>query len=243
MFHRTVSSVVQDGSLVDQAILSGHPVFIQADYETVADSFDKSASGTRVRQQIGDHVAIGGTYIDDELSSGSYELTGVDAEIRPTKSTKLTLRVRRQQRQRLVDLRQRRRRSELHGRGIQTGLEEGSAWKAAAELDVGGWFGRPDRHEVDLYYKELDDGFFSSGNFLEQGTQKVGIHGNFAITDRDSVQLRHDREERTGATAVPGAADEKVLSSAQWRHQQQRWRLDVEYLADEVRGQRGQLAS
>jgi hypothetical protein len=233
MFHRPISSVMQDDSLVNQAILSGHPVFIQADYETVAEAFDKTASGTRVRRQIGDHVAVGGTYIEDELSSGSYELGGVDAEIRPDRHTRLVLEY-----------------AESTGNdsltyvsddgGLSytavptTGLEEGSAWKAAAELDVGSWFGKPDRHQVDLYYKELDDGFFSSGNFLEQGTEKTGVHGNFAITDHDSIQIRHDREDKTGTAATPGAADETVLTSAMWRHQQKRWRLAVEYLADEV---------
>jgi uncharacterized repeat protein (TIGR01451 family) len=233
MFQRPVSSVVQDSSLIDQAILSGHPVSIHADYETVAEAFDKTASGTRVRRQLGDRVAVGGTYIDDELRSGSYELAGVDAEIRPDRHTRLTLEY-----------------AESTGNdsltyvsddgGLSytavttTGLEEGSAWKAAAELDVGSWFGAPDRHQVDLYYKELEDGFFSSGNFLEQGTEKAGIHGSFGITARDSLQIRHDREDRIGAAAMPGTADQTVLTSALWRHQRNRWRLGVEYLADEV---------
>ena len=39
MFHRPVSSVVEDGSLVDLAILSGHPVFVQADYEALQACF------------------------------------------------------------------------------------------------------------------------------------------------------------------------------------------------------------
>jgi uncharacterized repeat protein (TIGR01451 family) len=233
MFRRPVSSVAQDDSLIDRAILSGHRVVIEANYEVRAEAFDDTASGTRVRRQIGDHVAVGGTYIDDELRSGSYELTGMDAEIRPDRHSRLVLEY--AESTGSDSLTYVSRDGGLSYEAVATtGLEEGSAWKAAAELDVGGWFGRPDRHQVNLFYKELEDGFFSSGNFLEQGTEKAGVHGNFTLTGRDSLQIRHDREEKIGAAAAPGAADRTVLTSALWKHQRERWRLAMEYMTDEV---------
>jgi len=238
MFHRPISSVVEDGTLIDHQILSGHPVFIQADYETVAQSFDETTSGTRLRQQIGDHVSVGGTYIDDGAGSGSYELAGVDTEIRPDRHSRLTFEYAESSgNDSLIYV------SDDGGLNYAavpaSGLEEGSAWKAAAELDVGSWFGRPDRHQVDLYYKQLEDGFFSSGNFLEQGTEKAGIRGSFELTGHDSLQVRHDREDRSGSAVLPGAADESVLTSGMWRHQRERWQLAVEYQANETEDSAG----
>ena len=42
---------------------------------------------------------------------------------------------------------------------------------------------------------------------------------------------RRDIEDRLGS------GDESVLTSALWNHQRERWRLAVEYLADEVEAQ------
>ena len=53
------------------------------------------------------------------------------------------------------------------------------------------------------------------------------------------IQFRHDRADRTDASAAPGTADEARLSSAQWRHQRERWRLEVEYLGDEAEDSTG----
>ena len=239
MFHRPISSVVGDDSLVDLEILSGHHVFIEADYETRLDDFDKTASGARVRRQLGDHVALGGTYIEDELELGSYEIGALDATVRLNENTRITAEY-----------------ADSSGNDSLTfvsndgglsfteaptsGTEEGSAWKASAELDVGGWFGKPDRYQVKMYYKDLDAGFFSSGSFQEQGTEKAGIDARLAITGADSVQLRHAREDRSGGSLLGGVETESVLTSASWHHRRERWRLGVEYFADELENGDGQ---
>ncbi|NNG45733.1 MAG: OmpA family protein, partial [Deltaproteobacteria bacterium] len=167
LFNRPISSVSANGKLIDQALLSGDPVFIQVDYETRVDAFEKTAYGGRVKRQIGDHVGIGGTYVNDELASGEYELTGADAEVRFGKNSRI-----------LGEY------AESSGTDSQTFLSEdggltytegtpdsflkGSAWKLAAELDPGEWFGAPDRIRIGGYIKRLDPGFLSSGNFLEK---------------------------------------------------------------------------
>ena len=96
----------------------------------------------------------------------------------------------------------------LDGRdGAAAGEPEVDAGRVvvAVEVDIGEWFGKADRYQVQLYHKELESGFFSSGNFLEQGTQKSGVRGSFTPTERDSLKFRHDREDRLGAAALPGA--------------------------------------
>ena len=117
---------------------------------------------------------------------------------------------------------------------IATGLESGSAWKAAAELDLGEWFGKADRYKVRLYYKELEPGFFSSGNFLEQGTEKVGLSASLALTGADSVQVRANREDRSGpASLLPGTPAQTTIGSVQWQRKKERWGVAVEYFSSE----------
>jgi hypothetical protein len=82
LFKRPISSHVADDTIIDQNLLSGSLVFIQVNYEAQEDSFEATAVGGQLRQQIGDHVAVGGTYVKDELGTSEYELQGVDSEVR-----------------------------------------------------------------------------------------------------------------------------------------------------------------
>ncbi|HEU4402060.1 MAG TPA: OmpA family protein, partial [Candidatus Polarisedimenticolia bacterium] len=231
-FQRPVSSVAPSGSLVDSEPLSGHPVFIQVDYDTVVGAFERTVSGARARQQLGDHVAVGATYVDDRLGASPYELKGADAEIRLGTNSKIsaeyadsdgvdsTLFV-----------------SEDGGvsyTGVSTtGAETGSAWKASADLDLGEWAGRSDRYRLRLYDKQIDQGFFSNGNRAEQGTDKKGANLDLKIADGDMLSVRYDREERLGVS-LPGAVAESVVGSTQWDHKRERWGFGVEFLDKET---------
>lgn len=237
LFQRPVSSVVDGGPIFSGDILPGNPVYVEAGYETVLDDFEKTAEGGRVRQQIGDHVAVGGTYIKDELQAGRYELEGGDVEVRLGNSTRLIAEY-----------------AQSKGTGATTftsadggltytesaagGPREGSALKAAAELDVGEWFGRPGRYQVKAYYKDLEPGFFSSGNLQEQGTQKLGVNATAKPTTADTVFLRFDREERTGIVPA-GGAGEIQTGALQWSHDAKRWGFATEYLSSDSKDTTG----
>ena len=83
LFRRPIRTLVPDDeTIVDDTTLIGHPVFIDIDYEKRTDFLEETAAGARARQQIGKHVALGGTWIDDRQAEGSYELQGLDTELR-----------------------------------------------------------------------------------------------------------------------------------------------------------------
>jgi len=228
MFHRPISSVIAGGSLVDQEILSGHPVFIEVDYETELRSFEKTGYGARVRRQIGDHVAVGGTFLHDELQAGEYELTGVDAEFKLGKNNRITIE-----------------RAESTGNdalayisddgGVSYtevpvgGVQEGGAWKVAADLDIGEWFSVPERYHMRAYFKELEPEFFSNGNRGEQGSRKMGVSASARMTEKQSLRVRVDRNELVEEGA-PGTLDRTDISSVQWERKGQRWGVAAELL-------------
>ena len=225
LFGRPILSVIDGGSLVEPALLHGHPVSIQVDYETRVQSFERTAGGGRVRQQIGDHVAIGGTYVKDEVASGAYELQGVDAEIRLARNSRI-----------VGELAESRGTDSVTFQSKDGGLtftdatplgeQEGRAWKIAAELDPGEWFGAPDRVQVGAYVKVLPGGFLSSGNFVEQGTRKAGAHLRLRLTSKDGITARYDREDvETGALGTT----ESSLGTLQWNHDEKRWGFTGEY--------------
>jgi hypothetical protein len=228
VFRRPISSVALDGSLVDQEILSGNPVHIQVDFETVTDSFEETSLGARARQQIGDHVAMGGTYLEDKQSGGSYELQGVDTEVR-FGAARVTGEYAESKGLDAVIFQ-----SDDGGLSFREaaapGAEDGTAWKLAAELDVGELIDRPDLLFVDAYHKELESGFVSSGNFLERGTEKTGVNARLNLSIRNSLLVRHNREKLTGADSSPGTPQKTVTTSAQWSLRRNRWGLQMEYL-------------
>src|ERR1041384_6269400 len=90
MFLRAVGSVAPSGTLVDQELLSGHPVFIQVDYDSIADAVEKTSYGGPVRRARGDHLALGARYVEDKLGAAPYELKGGDAEIRLGRGSRIT---------------------------------------------------------------------------------------------------------------------------------------------------------
>jgi hypothetical protein len=120
-----------------------------------------------------------------------------------------------------------------------SGLREGSAWKTAAEVDVGEWLGRPDRLRVGGYLKSIDPGFVSSGTASEQGTDKGGVHLNLQVTGSDKLLARFDREEFEALSAAGIARSD--LSIAQYTHDGGWWGITGEYLGRETAGPAGNI--
>ncbi|MCK5503864.1 MAG: hypothetical protein KAJ10_01810 [Thermodesulfovibrionia bacterium] len=226
MFNRPISSVVEDDRLIDRALLSGSPVFVQVDYETAVESFDKTGYGGRARKQIGDHVAVGGTYVKDELAAGKYKLTSFDSEVRLGMNTRFLVEYAESSGTDAIIYR-----SDNGGltysEETPAGILEGSAWKTSAELDIGEWFGSPDRIQAGGYYKKLDSGFLSSGNFIERGTEKFGVNLKLQITEPDKLLARYDREEFETGISIDN--NQTGSGTIQLVHDKDWWNLAGEY--------------
>jgi uncharacterized repeat protein (TIGR01451 family) len=221
LFNAPIASVSSDNQLIDGNLLAGNPVFIHVNYETRLDTFEQTSTGGRVRQQLGDHFALGTTYVKDEQMSGDYELEAVDAEIRFGKNSRIVAEV-----------------AESSGTDATSFIstdggftynqaggsatQSGDAYKLAAELDVGEWFGKPDKLAVGAYVKRLEDGFSSDGTGSEEGTEKQGLNFRYHINDKQLVRGSHDQQE---ALTGPVEATETVL---QWQYAHPRWRVTGE---------------
>ncbi len=223
-----IASTVEDQSLFDNNLLSGHPVILMIDYETELSSFEKKAYGTRLSKTLNENIAVGLTQINDDLDQGEYRLSGVDAEIRIGRSLRI-----------LGELAQSNGvashtyYSEDGGLSFNditpTGQLDGQAWKAAMELDVGELFDDPGRMFVDAYLKRLGSGFLSSGNFLEKGTRKAGLNMLYRLSSQSSLMSRYTVEESDYDPANSTAITETANLSLQWRYDANRWGVSTEY--------------
>lgn len=239
LFNRPISSVAESSSLINQTILAGDPVYIMVDYETTLDSFEKTAGGVQIRKQLGDHLAIGGTYVKDELSSGVYEMQGVDAEVRVGKNTRFIAEQVKTSGTNSITFA-----SEDGGLTYKevtpTGFMEGEAWKVAAEVDAGEWVEAPDRFFIGGYVKRLDEGFASSGNFLGHGTEKSGASTKLRLTGADTLMARFDQERIVGGTTSSiSSLLESNMTSLQLTHDKGWWSITGEYQGKESQSATG----
>ena len=226
LFNRPVSSTEQDNRLINSALLSGNPIYIEVDYEYHTASFEKTANGAHVQQQLGEHVTIGATHVEDELSAGTYKLQGVNSEIRVMKNSRIIAEV-----------------AESSGSEGQVftsndgGLlfspitnnhQSGQASKITAEIDLGEFIGSPNRVKVGAYVKEVEPGFQANGSSSEQGKKKQGANVMVHVSKRNTFKLRHDQEQSTAITPAD-SVDASQQSTAQWRYEAPRWALTGEY--------------
>ncbi|MFN0151653.1 MAG: OmpA family protein [bacterium] len=226
-FNRPVSSVSDSGAFISREALAGDPVVIEVDYETRVSAFDKSATGGRVQQHVGDNVAIGGTYVHDALSASEYDLRAADTELRFGKDSKIVGEF-----------------AASTGAGSRVftsadgglsfaeatpaGAIDGHAWKAAADIDVGALFGDAGRVRARGYYKRVDGEFVSSGNLGERGTEKAGLGASVDLARGGTLGLRYDGERQVDSVDVAGAGRRTSLASARWIRDAARWGLGTE---------------
>lgn len=229
LFARPVSSVLDDGGLVSTTVLPGSPVTVEVDYETATQGLDRTATGGHVQQHLGDHVALGGTYLKDDVGLGGYELHGADAELRAGRNSRISgeFATSNGAASRVY--------TSLDG-GVSfqeltpNGLKDGQAWKAAADLDVGEWFGQPDRITLKTYVKRVERDFFSNGNAQDRGTQKSGASASVGLTAHDRLGVHFDRDEQF-RSAGDSLDDGRVsdLAAMSFAHDAGRWGFGTEF--------------
>jgi uncharacterized repeat protein (TIGR01451 family) len=228
LFRQPISSVVDSSALIHQPLLHGHPVFVLVDFEHEVGSFEKKGVGGRVRQQIGDHVAIGGTYVKDGEATADYELKAADVQLRLGTGTEIIGEMAQSEGKDTSNLI-----SEDGGLSFneiassETG--EGKAYKVAGRFDLSEWFWEKNRLVAEGYYKRLSPEFFSNGTLLEQGTLKYGGGLRVQLTQYDTLQLKYDLQELIpngsilGGNIVSSAqvgANRVTLQEAEWTHLQ-----------------------
>lgn len=232
LFHQPISGVVDAASLIHSPNLLGHPVFIYINFEYEATRFEKKAIGGRVQRWIGDHLAIGGTYVEGGEAASDYALKGADAILRFGEGSRI-----------VGELAQSRGKSASNLISEDGGLSfneistsasgKGSAFKIAGRVDLseqfwqqGGTPGAKDRLVTEGYLKRLSPEFVSNGTLLEQGSLKYGGGLRYRPTSLDTLHFRYDFQETipggnmssgVGSLYLPsGGANRVTLHEAEW---------------------------
>jgi hypothetical protein len=203
-------------------MLAGNPVTIQVDYETPVDGLGAGISGARFKQRFADgRWNFGGMHVENDGGTGQYTLDGVDMEIRLKSARIVGEFAQSEGTDSLVY------RSDDGGLQfspvIAGGAQSGSAYKLAAEFDAGAWFGSPDRLKGSAYFKHLDDGFVSNGNFTLGDNRQYGAILDYKVSERNTVLLRFDDQ-------LLGNGASSTQTSLNWRYNRDKLALEGEYL-------------
>lgn len=222
LFRQPLSSMDTDSTIIAQDLLGGNPMSLEVDYETRSNGMRQSISGGRVQRRIGNGLTVGGSYVTDKQLTSEYSLAGVDAELRLNEHARI-----------VAELAGSSGNDSINFISTDGGLNytavaqdsdnSGKALKLATELDIGAIRGKaPDEMQAGAYFKRLDDGFRSAGNAAEHGTEKMGLHFAWKMTERSSLLARHDRQRQI----VGDNAD--VQTTVQWNRYSDRLKLTLE---------------
>ena len=92
---RPLSQIVRDNlpSIIRDRPLDGFENHLLVDYEYIPSGFssDEMSAGLRGRAWLGNHVAIGGTYVDENRAGDDYQLQGIDLILQAARGTYLKL--------------------------------------------------------------------------------------------------------------------------------------------------------
>lgn len=193
--------------------LDGYDQLLLVDYEYVPLGFssDDVTYGARGRQWIGDHVAIGGTWIDENRSGENYSLKGADLTLQAGRGTYLKVEQTRTDATAAPVFYSDNgglsfiRRNPYEGRRSGTA----SAVEARANLRELGWTARD--WSVGAWWRDVDAGFSVARQDTGQPIQEYGAEFLGYLTDDLSLYGRHTRTEQ-GDLAL-----EQSQLTAEWR--------------------------
>lgn len=193
--------------------LDGYDQLLLVDYEYVPLGFssDDVTYGARGRQWIGDHVAIGGTWIDENRSGENYSLKGADLTLQAGRGTYLKMEQTRTEATAAPVFYSDNgglsfiRRNPYEGRRSGTA----SAVEARANLRELGWTTQD--WSLGAWWRDVDAGFSVARQDTGLPIQEYGAEFLGYITDDFSLYGRHTRTEQ-GELAL-----EQSQLTAEWR--------------------------
>ena len=222
---RPLSQVTRENvrTLTRDTPLDGYTQLLLVDYEYVTSTYnaDHLTRGVRGKQWIGDHFAVGGTYINEDRDGGDYSLKGVDFTLQAGRGTYLKFEQTRSEATASPIFY-----SDNGGLGFvqrnplgASRSGDAKAIEMRANFKELGWTQRD--WSAGAWWRDIDAGFSTSRFDTGLGIEEYGAEFLGWFTDSFSLYGRYSRTER-GSEAL-----EQQQLTADWRFSEQ-GRLGVE---------------
>ena len=183
--------------------LDGYDQILLVDYEYVPLGFstDDVSAGVRGKQWFGDHVAVGGTYVDENRSGDDYSLIGADLTLQAGRGTYLKIEQTRSEATAAPIFYSDNGGLSFIQRNPVSGNRKGDARavEARANLRELGWTQQD--WSMGAWWRDVDAGFSVSRMDSGLAVEEYGAEFLGYFTDNLSLYGRHSRAER-GDVAV-----------------------------------------
>jgi len=200
-------------SLTRDTPLDGYEQLLLVDYEYVPAGFsrDDGSYGARGRQWVGDHVAVGGTWVEENRSGDTYRLKGADVTLQAGRGTYLKMEQTRTEATAAPVFYSDNGGLSFIRRNPYAGPRSGtaSAVDARANLRELGWTTRD--WSVGAWWRDVDAGFSVARQDRGEPLREYGAEFLGYLTDDLSLYGRHSRIEQGGL------ALEQSQLTAEWR--------------------------
>lgn len=202
-----------NGTLTRDTPLTGNEQRLLVDYEWIPTGFDAGnlTAGARGKQWLGDHVAIGGTIVNEKQSGDNYSLKGVDLTLQAGRGTFLKLEHSETQSTSAPAFFSSNGGLSFTQTNAVAGPREGSAdaLEAQANLKEIGWTD----HNWSLggWWRKMDAGYSVTRDDTGQALRETGINLRGEVSDTVSIYALVSRVER-GAESL-----DQAQLTAQWR--------------------------
>ena len=216
-------------SIIREAPLDGDEVVLVVDYEYINAGFasgENVTAGLRGKTWLGDHIAIGGTYVSEDDDGTEFEIKGMDVTFKAAERTYL-----------VIEQSETRAGQDLaFNRSLDGGLgykaltlpgivTSGQALSVTAQVDLQD-VGAKNPGQIGFWYRNQDAGFNSLAFNQTNGNDLMtyGIEAALTLSERLTLNSRIDHEERGSDTS----SDDGGIQLS-WRASN-RIRLAAEYL-------------
>jgi hypothetical protein len=185
-------------SLTRDTPLDGYAQILLVDYEYVPDDFSTSdiSMGVRGKQWLGDHLAVGGTYVDENRGGDDYTLKGADVTLQAGRGTYLKAEITRSEATAAPIFYSDNGGLSFVQRNPDDGARSGEAWsvEGRANFKELGWTER--EWTVGAWWHEVDAGFSVSRYDIGLPVQEYGAEFLGYVTDDFSLYGRYTRAEQ-----------------------------------------------
>jgi outer membrane protein OmpA-like peptidoglycan-associated protein len=217
LFRAPVSSVADSSTVISDALLNGHPVFVVVDYEhrdLTSSSLDDTTYGVRAKHAVGENVTVGATYVKEERTASTYTLTGGDITVRAPGNTQLTMEFSESENQALPQFVSDDGGLSFTAKPVPALAEPAQAYRF--EFATG-----PGRARFTGYFRHIDAGFSSSFSAGENEVDQQGFTAALKLGQNATLNLLADNREVTGISTTR-------TGTVQYLHKLGRWGLSAE---------------
>lgn len=187
-------------SLILEGPLDGNLAILVADYEYLPNDFDADqvVYGMRGKRWLGDHLAIGATYVNEGRVDEDYTLAGLDLTLQAAKDTYMKLEwgtSEATQTSRFFSTNGGLNFNNLSPLG--TDNREGDAYNLDLHINAGD-FGGNDEWTTNAWYKEVDDQFSVARRDDGANAEEYGVETQLPLNDRWTLASRASVYELDG---------------------------------------------